>query len=207
MSEISENQKLCFWYSRYISLNRTNNKVFHSQKSFLSSWFITFSRGNEAKQFESYWWKYLNAVNGSELLIKKKNCKTNLIRILVRIKIFLLRKCLCTEAAELHCVADLPICITWWSNMAVAVSLAIKCAVLTACCCKWACITALLDVRANPVKLSIVLDSWMHWVSEYAFVVLECAILVNPVRVNKAEWWELLTCLHFCEWLKVDLWC
>ena len=117
----------------------------------------------------------------SELLIKKKICKTSLIRILVRIKIFLLGKCLCTEAAELHCVADLPICITGWANMAVTVSLALECTMLAASSCETTGFTALLNIRAKPVKFGIMLDCWVHWICEDAFEILESTILINPV--------------------------
>ena len=91
--------------------------------------------------------------------------------------------------------------------MAEAMADTTETTVLAASSCEATSFTACVDGVADPVELSIVLDSWVDWVDEDALEVLESAILVNPVRVKEAEGWELLTSLLFSDSLKVKGWC
>ena len=113
---------------------------------------------------------------------------------------------LLADAVEFHCVADLPVGIAGWADVAISVALADETAVLAASGGKSASFTAGVSSIADPVELSIVLDGWVGWVDEDAFVVLEGTILVNPVGVKEAESWELLACLVLGDGLKVKSW-
>ena len=93
-----------------------------------------------------------------------------------------------------------------WSNLAVTFALAIESTVLTASASKATSFTTALNGFADPVDLWIVLDSWMSWINEDAFVILVNTILVNPVGVKEAERLKSCTCLVFSKGLKVKLW-
>ena len=71
--------------------------------------------------------------------------------------------------------------------MAEAMADTTETTVLAASSCEATSFTACVDGVTDPVKLSIVLDSWVDWIDKDALEVLECAILVNPVGVKEAE--------------------
>ena len=91
--------------------------------------------------------------------------------------------------------------------MAEAMANTTETTVLATSSCKATSFAACMDRVADPVKLSIMLDSWVDWINKDALEVLESTILVNPVRVKEAEGWELLTSLLFSDSLKVKGWC